>query len=65
MSYEKTRVKPTSAKVEREFMFKNLSSGQIVWGAVRELYRRYDTEVYMIGTFSLFGYIIANKLGLL
>lgn len=46
MSYEETGELRTTRKAARQTIFKDLSTSDIIMGGVRELYRRYDTEIW-------------------
>lgn len=48
MSYEETGKIKTSSKAIRQSFFKDLSTSDLIIGVVKELYKRYDTEVWQI-----------------
>jgi hypothetical protein len=64
MTYVKTgTIKSKTRDIERG-MFKNMSTSRIIYGSIRELYRRYDTETWTFIAFGSIAYQIWYKLGL-
>lgn len=60
MRYEETgTVKSKSRNIN---YFRDLSSSQIVGGTLKELYRRYQTELYAVAFFSLLAWDFYNKI---
>ena len=51
-------------KIYFEKLIEKLSTWDIVSGVIRELYKRYDTEVWIIATCLEFVYIIWRAIGL-
>ena len=62
MSYIKTgEVKSKSRNVN---YFRELSTSSMLYGVGREIYRRYDTECWMLVSFGLLGWTVWNRLGM-
>ena len=54
----------TATKDLNKIYFEKLSTWDIVSGVVRELYKRYDTEVWITATCLEFAYILWRAIGL-
>lgn len=50
-------------ELDREISSKLLLKDATTWQIIRQLYRRFDTEVWMIAAFGLLAYEVWNKLG--
>lgn len=63
LSYEKTGNYKTPRKVAERSVFKDMSTNSIILGGLKELYKRFDTEIYALVSFSLLAYIVYQRLG--
>ncbi len=53
MRYEKTAIIGSKRKTIEQGYFKEMTTANIIFGALKELYRRYSTEVWAFCTFTL------------
>lgn len=63
LSYEKTGTLKTPRKVAERAVFKDMTTWGIIYGGLSELYRRFDTELYAVASFTLLAYIVWQRLG--
>lgn len=61
MVYEKTGNVKSKRNVVEQSIFKDMKTANIVFGALRELYKRFSTELWAVACIATWGVIVYSK----